>query len=196
MQAYSVPDVSAVEALTDSPYFHLFEDFLHEEDEAHASGQPKEVGCLPCREPAAVWDMLPRQPPLGMSSGDFVDLYGKFQESSAGRYDAVVTCFFLDTAPVVMDYIECIHHCLRPGGVWINLGPLLYHWVTDEEGNGDARYQQSIELSYEEVKHVIEQVGFVMDKEERVRCTYTRCKASMMHTTYDAALFVARRPLK
>lgn len=24
---------------------------------------------------------------------------------------------------------QVIHHCLKPGGVWVNLGPLLYHWA-------------------------------------------------------------------
>jgi N2227-like protein len=44
-------------------------------------------------------------------------------------------------------YIEVIHRMLRPGGVWINLGPLLYHWVSDTEGNHDSRYNQSIEVT-------------------------------------------------
>ena len=39
---------------------------------------------------------------------------------------------------------------LRPGGYWINLGPLLYHWadVTDADGHAadDKRYEQSIEV--------------------------------------------------
>ena len=43
-------------------------------------------------------------------------------------------------------YIEVINRVLRPGGVWINLGPLLYHWVADSEGNDDERYKQSIEV--------------------------------------------------
>jgi carnosine N-methyltransferase len=34
----------------------------------------------------------------------------------------------------VMDYIETIQRLLKPGGVWINLGPLLYHWAN---GPGD-----------------------------------------------------------
>jgi len=75
-------------------------------------------------------------------------------------FDAVVTCFFLDTAPVVMEYLQTLHHCLRPGGVWINFGPLLYHWRTDGEGNGDSRYDDSIELSWEELRPVIEACGF------------------------------------
>jgi N2227-like protein len=48
-------------------------------------------------------------------------------------------CTIQDTAPVVMDYIETIHRLLKPGGVWINLGPLLYHWAANGPGD-DERY--------------------------------------------------------
>lgn len=61
-----------------------------------------------------------------------------------------------------------IERILKPGGVWINLGPLLYHWAAapdsdvgagvGEAGSGsgsgtgagageDARYAQSVEVS-------------------------------------------------
>jgi hypothetical protein len=43
---------------------------------------------------------------------------------------------------------------LRPGGIWINLGPLLYHWQ-NAQGDSDNRYNQSIELTYEEIEHVM-----------------------------------------
>jgi carnosine N-methyltransferase len=36
-----------------------------------------------------------------MAAGNFVELYGG--EAQAGTWDAIVTCFFLDTAPVVME---------------------------------------------------------------------------------------------
>ena len=51
-------------------------------------------------------------------------------------------------------------------------------------------------LTLTKVMHVVSAVGFVMQKEEQRRCTYTRCNKSMMHTTYDAALFVATKPDK
>jgi hypothetical protein len=38
---------------------------------------------------------------FSMAAGNFVELYGG--ESQAGVWDAIVTCFFLDTAPVVME---------------------------------------------------------------------------------------------
>jgi carnosine N-methyltransferase len=79
-----------------------------------------------------------------MCIGDFVDLYGTTEETRA--WDAVVTCFFLDTAPVVVEYVETIEHALRPGGIWTNLGPLLYHWTEDVDHNEDERYERSIEV--------------------------------------------------
>ena len=49
---------------------------------------------------------------------------------------------------------------MKPGGKWINFGPLLYHWRSDSEGTGDSRYDASIELSWEELRTVIEACGF------------------------------------
>lgn len=40
-------------------------------------------------------------PSFSMAAGDFVQTYGA--PSQAGAWDAVVTCFFIDTAPVVME---------------------------------------------------------------------------------------------
>lgn len=37
-------------------------------------------------------------------------------------WDCVATCFFIDTAHNVIEYIETIWKILKPGGVWINLG--------------------------------------------------------------------------
>jgi hypothetical protein len=41
-------------------------------------------------------------PIFSMASGDLVDIYGK-DESFNASFDAVVTCFFIDTAPVVIE---------------------------------------------------------------------------------------------
>ena len=45
--------------------------------------------------------------------GDFTSMYGK--EDQANQWDCIVTCFFIDTAPVVVDYIDVIFSALRPG---------------------------------------------------------------------------------
>ena len=39
---------------------------------------------------------------------------------------------------------------LKPGGVWVNLGPLLYHWAAAADADigaaEDPRYKQSVEV--------------------------------------------------
>jgi carnosine N-methyltransferase len=116
------------------------------------------------------------------------------QEEEEELWDAVVTCFFVDTAPVVVEYVETIYGMLKPGGVWVNLGPLLYHWTTDSENNEDPRYQQSVELSWEELRHVIATFGFEFQKEEFRECQYTNNKQSIMWSTYNAILFSVIKP--
>lgn len=32
-------------------------------------------------------------------------------------FDCVATCFFIDTAHNIIDYLEVIYNCLKPGGV-------------------------------------------------------------------------------
>jgi carnosine N-methyltransferase len=44
--------------------------------------------------------------------------------------------------------MDTINYILKPGGIWINLGPLLYHWVSDVENNQDSRYEESVEVGY------------------------------------------------
>ena len=63
---------------------------------------------------------------LSMTMGDFCVLYQGKEHAEA--FDAVATCFFVDTAPNVIKYIKTVQNCLRPGGIWINLGPLLWHF--------------------------------------------------------------------
>lgn len=106
-------------------------------------------------------------PRFSMAAGNFCEIYKTVEHSNS--FDSVVTCFFVDTAPVILDYIETIWHVLKEGGIWINLGisfhylavlsvwmlilnillfpgPLLYHWVNDVESNNDERYHQSLEV--------------------------------------------------
>lgn len=51
-----------------------------------------------------------------------------------------------------VNYLRVIHRILTPGGVWINLGPLLWHWENSDE--------LSIELTLDEVKELARDVGF------------------------------------
>ncbi|KAF6175898.1 hypothetical protein GIB67_003386 [Kingdonia uniflora] len=97
---------------------------------------------------------------FSMCGGDFVEVYN--DPSHEGSWHAVVTCFFLDTEHNIVEYIEIISRILRDGGVWINFGPLFYHFA-DAYGTEE---EISIELSMEDVKSVALQYGFQLEREE------------------------------
>jgi carnosine N-methyltransferase len=69
---------------------------------------------------------------MSMSASDFLSLYNG--EDQRDSYDAVATVFFLDTAPNPIRYIQTIHNCLNKGGIWTNIGPLLWHFENDPPG--------------------------------------------------------------
>jgi len=103
-------------------------------------------------------------------------------------WDAVVTCFFLDTAHNIVEYIEIISKVLKDGGVWINLGPLLYDF-SDMTPDDDM----SIELSLEDVKKVAYHYGFVMEVEKMIETTFSANMRAMMQNQYRAAFWTMRK---
>jgi carnosine N-methyltransferase len=40
----------------------------------------------------------------------------------------------LDTAPNIIRYVEAVKNCLRPGGIFVNVGPLLWHFENNAPG--------------------------------------------------------------
>lgn len=124
---------------------------------------------------------------FSMCGGDFVEVYN--ESCQAGMWDAVVTCFFIDTAHNIIEYIETISKILKDGGVWINLGPLLYHFA-DTYGHDN---EMSVELSLEDVKRVASQYGFEIEKERTIETTYTTNPRSMMQNRYYAAFWTMRK---
>ncbi|XP_033947327.1 carnosine N-methyltransferase isoform X2 [Pseudochaenichthys georgianus] len=126
---------------------------------------------------------LPRDADFSMVAGDFVEVY-----RDPDSWDCVATCFFIDTAHNVIEYVETIWKILKPGGVWINLGPLLYHF----ENMAD---ELSVELSYEDIRTAIINYGFHIEVEKAsVQTTYTENDHSMLRYIYDCVFFVARKP--
>ncbi len=73
---------------------------------------------------------------MSMTASDFTLLYA--DEGQKGMFDAVCTIFFIDTAPNVLRYVETIRNCLKPGGLWINVGPLLWHFHPHVDDRGDC----------------------------------------------------------
>lgn len=124
---------------------------------------------------------------FSMCAGDFVEVYS--DPSQSGKWDAVATCFFIDTAHNVVEYIEIISNILKDGGVWINYGPLLYHFA-DTYAPED---EMSVELSLEDVKRIAFHYGFELETERTIETTYTANPTSMMQNRYFAAFWTMRK---
>ena len=125
---------------------------------------------------------LPKDAQFGCAAGDFLEIALE-QEC---EWDAVTTCFFLDTANNIVEYMDAIWRVLKPGGFWINLGPLLYHYANSS--------QPSLELTLDQVLHAARAIGFELLEQRPVSCMYTRKRSSMMNVLYDAQFWVARKP--
>jgi hypothetical protein len=61
-------------------------------------------------------------PSVLLVEGDFNTAF----KDRGGLYDIIITHFFIDTARNLMSYFDTIRFLLRPGGKWLNFGPLLY----------------------------------------------------------------------
>ncbi|ORM41934.1 Carnosine N-methyltransferase [Babesia sp. Xinjiang] len=117
---------------------------------------------------------------FSMCTGEFTEVYSNVEEP----FDAVLTCFFLDTAKNVVAYIRTCAKVLRKGGLWANIGPLLYHYA-------DLGHN-SVELSWEELRRIIT-IWFNIVREEWRDANYTTNQRSMMKTQYKCIYFEALR---
>ncbi|KAL2366494.1 hypothetical protein RJZ56_000539 [Blastomyces dermatitidis] len=149
---------------------------------------------------------------MSMSAADFVVQYSS--PSQKAVFHAVATVFFIDTAPNLIRYIETIRNCLQPGGYWINVGPLLWHWE-DRPFKSDSSQEDSpskeatasdkrhegigepgrVELTEEDVIALIQQFGFEFVKREAAEtlCGYIQDPDSMLQNLYRPAHWVVKR---
>lgn len=119
---------------------------------------------------------------FSMAAGDFLDVY-----RLDNQWDCIATCFFIDCASNIVAFVECIYRILKPGGVWVNLGPLLYHYA-------DMKYEHSVEPSYAVLCEVIKNIGFTMQKSETgVKTRYCQNPNSMLQFEYDSIFFVCTK---
>ena len=71
-----------------------------------------------------------------MVAGEFIGIY----KDQIEEWDSVITCFFIDTAKNIIDYVETIYTTIKTGGGWINFGPLLYHYENMEDESSIGRF--------------------------------------------------------
>lgn len=173
-------------------------------------------------------------PEFSMLAGEFLSLYSHFlpgnrcvvdderQEGSVEKFNAVVCSFFIDTAPSFPHYLVTIYHMLARGGLFVSIGPLMWHWSghgallpgdldgAKNESNVqgdfinakhkqrtehlDRRYLQSVDFTWEEVKALIVNCGFeILEEEIDIKTRYTSDALSMKKVDYDCVFFVARK---
>lgn len=156
------------------PYIHNFCNNMSDRDQL-----------TPITFPDVDPNMLPEDSKFSMAAGDFLDVYNEAEY--VGSLDTVVTCFFMDCAHNILDFMQTIHRVLKKGGHWINLGPLLYHF-------SDIPGEFSIEPSYECILGIAKDMGFeFLVEETNVRTNYDQNPRNMLKYTYDSAFFVCQK---
>ena len=113
--------------------------------------------------------------------GDFLSSFNELN-----YWDCIVTSFFIDTANNIIEFIEKIYKILKKNGVWINCGPLLYHFTGIEN-------EISIELSWEEIEKIIIKIGFNILKINEIKTTYSSIENLMKQTIYSCMFFIAKK---
>ena len=182
--------------------------YLLESRNVHGSADPTRAIAIPDVDPYSLLASGGRAqaPEFSMAGGEFVSIYSAPREK--GAWDCVVACFFLDTAPCIVEYLQVIHNMLRPGGYLINFGPLLWHWsgpaMRPDDGSVEAyhsrysyldkKYMQSADFSWEDIRQIMINVGFeIVEERSGQDARYTADQRSMMHMNYRCVHFVARR---
>lgn len=143
---------------------------------------------------------------MSVTASDFITLYS--QKEQRDTFDVVATVFFVDTAPNLIKYIEAVRNCLRPGGCWVNNGPLLWHFADRAPPQPDELVNPthlpditgieapgSFELTNEEVLQLLERHGFHV-KQREIRKDgegYIQNPQSMLQNQYTCSFWVAEK---
>ncbi|CAN6614042.1 carnosine N-methyltransferase [Trichomonascus vanleenenianus] len=141
---------------------------------------------------------IPPEGLLSMSAGSFDMIYPPPPDE---LFDVVTTVFFLDTAPNIFNTLRVISDSLRPGGIWINFGPLLWHYEevmpVDDNVSLDRQSNQEdrscgLEMSLEDLLELIPTFGFRFEKRESgIPSMYTNSPESMGGFMYLCEYWIA-----
>jgi hypothetical protein len=116
-----------------------------------------------------------KQGSLSYTIGDFVEIYA--QNAYKSQYGSVVTCFFIDTATNIFEYLLVIRNALKSGGLWINVGPLQWH------------QNAKVHPSADELKLIIESMGFQIESwsvdKEAINYRHDDRDEAVRHTKYE-----------
>ncbi|XP_058459161.1 carnosine N-methyltransferase isoform X2 [Malaya genurostris] len=126
---------------------------------------------------------FPPKGTMNMVAGDFLQVY-----KDLNYWDCIATCFFIDCANNIIEFVELIYSILKPGGIWINLGPLLYHF-------SDIIHENSIEPTYEDIMIIVISCGFkILKNRADVPSKYAQNPTSMHQSEYNSIYLVCEKP--
>lgn len=126
------------------PFIHSTSNYDSEELMFRAVTIPDKVACK----------VVSEESDFSMAAGEFTEIYQDDKE----EFDGIVTCFFLDTANNVFNYIDTIGYILKRGGIWINYGPLLYHFK-------GVQGEISVEISWEQLRAYMQTKFTILEEE-------------------------------
>jgi len=134
---------------------------------------------VPRPTPSEIVGSASSSPAFAMVPGEFAKTYAV---GCCGhrKFDAIVTCFFIDTATDVAELFEVMDSLLEEGGLWLNIGPLNWSKGT------------RLKLAYDEVVAIWERMGYEFVLQKRIDCDYHLPHGLKMYTeSYQAALTAA-----
>lgn len=176
IRSIQFPDVNPSDLPSDTNFSMAAGDFLDVYGGKKPEEQPSSANGRKRKETSD-------QEPIDQKIPDDDGVMDEHKES----WDGVVTVFFIDTAHNVIEYLETIYKILKPGGYWINLGPLLYHF-------SDIENEISIELPYEEILEIGKKLGLeILMDEKKLQTSYTQNALSMLQYQYNCAYTVFRK---
>jgi len=98
--------------------------------------------------------------------------------SNEAQWEVFASCNFIDCATNILEFLRTIAYVLKPGGYWINFGPLLYHY-------SDVPGETSVDLSWAELRRAAPAFGFKLLREELEQpSAYTSDDRSMLRSHY------------
>jgi hypothetical protein len=122
---------------------------------------------------------------LSYTLGDFVTTYGSNQRKD--HYGAVVTCFFIDTATNIYEYLAVISSALCSGGLWVNVGPVQWHTNAIVQPSGTELKMLVEGFGFEVLTWSVDTEGVNYRHDEDHKTRYTKAEA------YLPIRFVARK---
>lgn len=117
---------------------------------------------------------------LQLIAGDINGL----ENSHENSFDAVVTCFFIDVVSDIEKVIRLFYKILKPGGYWINMGPLMMHRCDDDFF---AKY------TFTDIPRIAQKVGFTIIRESRIDTSYIENPHTNIKTLYKCQFLVVQK---